>query len=486
MAEPPILWQPNPGFQVEFAASSAFECLGGGAAGPGKTDVLLVDGLRYIDQPWCKVLFLRRSFPELREVMDRAHRLFPALGGVWSASEKRWTFPAGSIYEFGYASTYAELTQYDGREFTEVRWDELGHVPEVRMWLYLQTRVRSPHPEAVLRVRASAMPGGVGNAWIRKRFIDPCGVDGGSYTDPKTGRTIAYVPGKLSENPYLDGPGRTAYRQNLEAQPEALRRALLYGEWESAEGLALSELGPEHLITPKVVPPYWTRWGGFDWGFSHWAVFCDLAQDERGTIYVVDSVWMRRLHPDQQAETIWERVPVTNLSVVYAGPDCWAVHQARSGKGVIGPTIADTFAGLQIPLAQADTGRKQGLDHLRNLVSYRGRGPEKSDAAPKLLFFDTPGNKKLIDQLSGLILDPDNPEDVLKVNADPTTGDGGDDGYDALRYGLLSYRANASLPLKQVDAFAPEVLAQEFEKQRRGKAGGKMPSRERDMVEGLV
>jgi hypothetical protein len=37
-----------------------------------------------------------------------------------------------------------------------------------------------------------------------------------------------------------------------------------------------------------------------------------------------------------------------------------------------------------------------------------------------------------------MVVDPDDMEDVLKVDSNPETGEGGDDGYDALRVGMAS------------------------------------------------
>lgn len=474
-----VVWQPHPGFQTRFLRNPAFEVLGGGAAGPGKTDALMMGALRYIGEPWCKVLFLRRSFPELREVMDRAHKLFPGLGGSWKEQEKRWTFPSGATYEFGYADRYADLMQYDGREFTEVAWDELGHVPEERWWLYIMTRIRSAHPAARLRARASAMPGGVGNAWIRKRFVDPCGPEGGSYIvtrmveGTEEVRTIAYVPGRLDENPTIDSPGNREYRISLMAQPEAIRRALLDGDWEAAEGLAFPELGWDtHGIPARPPEPWWHQWGGFDWGFAHWAVFWWFARDDRGRTIVVDTIWMRRLHPDQLAEAIWERVPVDRLSIVYAGRDCWDVVQARGNQG---PTIAETFTNAGMPLAEADIRRKPGFSLMRDLISYRKRGANGEDIEPRLVWMDTIDNRRTVAQLETLVLNPSDPEDVLKVNADPTTGEGGDDAYDAGRYGLLSYEPAGKAPEEPKSAWDPEIIAAEFERTHKAKGVGLPP-----------
>ena len=72
-----------------------------------------------------------------------------------------------------------------------------------------------------------------------------------------------------------------------------------------------------------------------------------------------------------------------------------------------------------------------------------------------------------------MIINPDDPEDVLKVNADPITGIGGDDFYDETRYALASRPGVASSNWKdqEVRVFAKETLLYEMEKSRRHTSG---------------
>jgi hypothetical protein len=39
-------------------------------------------------------------------------------------------------------------------------------------------------------------------------------------------------------------------------------------------------------------------------------------------------------------------------------------------------------------------------------------------------------------------VDPNRSEDVLKMDSSPDTGEGGDDAYDCLRYGVMASRGN--------------------------------------------
>lgn len=53
-------------------ARGEWEALYGGAAGGGKSDALVIEALRQVHIPHYKALILRKTFPQLAELIDKS------------------------------------------------------------------------------------------------------------------------------------------------------------------------------------------------------------------------------------------------------------------------------------------------------------------------------------------------------------------------------------------------------------------------------
>lgn len=434
MTEPEVLWKPHPGFQVRFLAAGGFEVLGGGAAGPGKTDCLIALAARYAQHPSARGLFLRTNYTDLSEVTDRMQVLYPRLGAKWVEKHTRWEWPSGATTRMGYGETLKEVARYLGHEYTNILYDELGLLPTETPWRLLLSRLRSTDPTVPLRARASANPGGPGHAWLKRRYVDTTEKGARPYVDPDTGLVRQFVPGITTDNPSLS----IEYLKILNGLPEPLRSQMKDGDWEAGLGLAL-QVTPRHLVPAFVPPSYWTQFGAFDWGFRHPFCFGWFAIDEDGQHYLVDTVWGRGQQPPQIAESIHSKVPVRQLQSIPAGHDIFNEERAKSQQDGT-PRISEALAAHGIACHKANIARVHGLNTLRRFLQIPANG-----IPPKLLIMDTPGNRLVYKQLETMVTNPNQPEDVLKVDADDHSapGESGDDGYDMLRYAMASRMPDA-------------------------------------------
>ena len=232
---PTVVWQPTPR-QAEFLAASEDEVLYGGSAGGGKTDALVIDALgahhRAVEQPEYRGLLLRRTYAELKEVVDRTQAIYPRVYPGSRYVEPDWRFPSGARLEFGYLDRDTDVFRYQSRQFQWIGWEELAQWESPYAYTYMLSRLRRPDRlDIPTFVRATANPDGPGARWIAERWgIQP---DGRSCSrviqvDGRTFR-LRFIAARLDDNPHLSGTG---YREQLMRLPDDLRAALLEGRWD--------------------------------------------------------------------------------------------------------------------------------------------------------------------------------------------------------------------------------------------------------------
>ena len=435
-----VAWQPHPGPQTTFLKSRIFDLGFGGAWGGGKTQALIVGGLRYADHKGLRALLLRNTFPQLQQIIDRSHQLFPQFGANWVASEKRWTFPAGGTYRFGYGETYEEIQQYLSDDYTYVGYDQVETLKEERVWALLTGRIRSDYKDIVRMARCSFNPGGVGHGWVKRRYV-ALPWDGTPVTIDEHGNQRGFVFSTLKDNPTLmeNDPG---YMARIQSLPDILRRQAM-GDWSAGTGIAFPQLtARSHKVMGEPnIPRHWFLFGAFDWGFGHKWAFLLMAMKPDGTIRVVDSVMGRGHIPSEIVERVGDFLKVhglqfTDLAYTVAGSDVKIQDRAR---GNWGPSVSEQFGTYGWYLINADQGRIAGY---MNCMEYLHQ--------KKIEFADTPGNGIGVQQLMDLSTDPDSPNDVLKTDYNPDTNEGGDDWYDAWRYGLQSRPLAPRAPVSHI------------------------------------
>lgn len=469
-----ILFQPFPGFQERALSASADEVLLGGAKGPGKTKLLIALPLRWTHKPLMAVAFVRESFKELQRPMDEAHRFYMGLPAqqrpAWNGDLHRFTWPSRGFVQFGYARTVKDVTWTQGGNWSHIYYDEVGNQPDERVVDTLLSEIRCADPTIQRQFVGSANPGFAGHPWIKRRYIVPCGKDGSKIAWQKItlpNGTVAwksrqFVPGRVTDNPILAND--PTYMATLALLPERMRRCLMDGDWDAATGMALDEIEPSvHLVKPFVCPDHWPYIAAFDWGFAHWAFFGWGRVSDDGRVYVCDTFKRRLLRDWDLAGTINELVPEGARRNIQAGHDCWSDIKARGDNA---PQTSEYFLKQGIHLVQANIARVQGFNNVLQYLAWRETEylPERQ---PMVQFFDTPTNRWLVEEhLPSMVMDPDDPRDVLKLNADSDTGQGGDDGYDMVRMLLASrpLKAESQAHLLQKRLWDPDVLRREAEK----------------------
>ena len=412
-----IVFKPNTGPQTEFLAAGEQDVLYGGAAGGGKSYAMLVDPLRYMHIKEHRALLLRKSMPELRELIDKSRELYPKafIGAKFREVEKIWRFPSGASLEFGYLDRDADVYRYQGQSYTWIGIDELTQYPTEFPLQYLQSRLRTTNNEIKCYIRCTANPGGVGGYWVKKRYLDPSPPNESFVGEDKI--TRKFIPARLEDNPYLAADGK--YEQMLQSLPAVQRKQLLEGNWDVAEGAAFTEFDYDtHCIDPFEIPRTWERVKGIDYGYAaESAVIWAAVDPQDETLIVYRELYQKGLTGEDLAKKIYEFEKEERLSI--QGVLDWA---AWARTGTTGPTVGEVLSKAGHKLRRADKNRIQGKIqiHERLKLSDKGR--------PKLQIFKTCPN--LIREIQSIPLDPNKPEDVDTKASDHA--------YDALRYLIMS------------------------------------------------
>lgn len=247
-----VPWQPLPGPQSDAFTSDADELLFGGAAGGGKSDLVL--GLALTVHR--RSIIFRREYPQLAALIDRSKEIIGDKGR-FNESKSSWrNLPGGRVIEFGAVQYDADKHKYQGRPHDLIAFDELANFLESQyLFLIGWNRTTDPHQRTRV-VGASNPPTNADGEWIIRRWapwLDPhhpqpakpgelrwfavidgkdTEVDGpapivrdGEEIRPKS-RT--FIPARLADNPYLMA---TDYGATLQRMPEPLRSQMLYGDF---------------------------------------------------------------------------------------------------------------------------------------------------------------------------------------------------------------------------------------------------------------
>ena len=281
------IWQPQKK-QAIFMSRPEYEALYGGAAGGGKSDAIVVEALRQVHIPYYKGLILRKTYPQLAELIDKSLKLYSAAfkKARYNDSKHTWTFPSGAKIIFGSMQHTKDKVKYQGQAYDFIAFDELTHFT-FDEYNYLFSRNRPNGPGTRCYIRATANPGGVGHGWVKERFISAAPpmtpIEERVYVEVPEGGAVEkvlqriFVPSTVFDNDALM-KNDPMYISRLAMMPEAEKKALLYGDWDSFSGQVFTEWKNDiehyedrkntHVINPFKIPSDWKIYRGFDFGYA--------------------------------------------------------------------------------------------------------------------------------------------------------------------------------------------------------------------------
>jgi len=269
-------WIPQSKPQWLALLSRADEMFYGGAAGGGKSDLLI--GLA-TELHKHSVIF-RRVYPNLKAIMGRAREIIGDSGSE-NKSDKLWTFEDGKTLEFGAVQHEDNKTDWQGRPHDLKGFDELPEFTESQ-YEFICGWNRTTDPGQRVRVVATGNPPiDESGSWIIRRWgawLDPqhphpakpgelrwyvmkdgkeAEVDGDApvihNSETLYPRSRTFIPAKLDDNPFYAQDGR--YKSVLQSLPEPLRSQLLNGDFQASA-----------MPNPfQIIPTEWVRMAQKRW-----------------------------------------------------------------------------------------------------------------------------------------------------------------------------------------------------------------------------
>jgi hypothetical protein len=305
------IWTPYKGRPQEQAYySEADELFYGGAAGGGKSDLLL--GLSATAH--YKSIIFRREFPQFEHLIERSHELFDGIG-IYNEQKSLWRLQNGRQIKFAAVQYMSSVSKFQGRPHDLIGFDEISNFLEMQ-YLFLSGWARTVvQGQRVRRVCAGNPPTNADGEWVLKRWgawLDgqhshpalpgelrwyasiegkDTEVEDGTPFEHKGKRILplsrTFIPARLQDNPAWDDG---QYEAVLQSMAEPLRSQLLDGDFG---------VGQEDNAW-QVIPTDWVRQAQARWSEENKPV------DEKGEAIPLSCIGQDVAHGGKD-ETVLQR-----------------------------------------------------------------------------------------------------------------------------------------------------------------------------------
>lgn len=428
----PLPWQ----WQFHRAAREADKpdgprfLLSGGSMGPGKTLSMLAQALAddAIRQPGLMILFIQKEQIALRETFHQ--KLMEAapperVGYEFVESKSEIRFNNGSWAKILHFRSEGDIARHIGQQWDLICVENSMDLSEAKL-KFIPLRLRTIKENWRPRMYMTTNPGGVAHAYLKRLFVDKI------YRGNERPSDYAFFHATIDDNPHLSeqDPDYVRFLNGLEGWQ---RKAYRDGQWDILAGTFFTNWVREKIVIPppyKQVPPGWRVFAGMDYGWTHPTCWGIHAIDEQGNGHTIRTHSRNKWSPAEHLDLLCQYPEFHRLRYVVAGLDAFNREQGK-------PSVVEEYVdearkrNVTLSFTEANTDRIQGA-----ALMVRRFGNDKN--SPTWFIWDNGYNEPLIECIPLMVHDPHRPEDVLKVDANPETGMGGDDCYDMLRYSQMS------------------------------------------------
>lgn len=268
------LWRPLPGPQTEALNTEADITFYGGAAGGGKTDLLIGLALTVHNES----VIYRREGTQLKGIYRRITDLVGHRDG-FSQLNRTWKYQ-DKLIEFGSCPNLGDEQAYQGQPHDLIGFDEITHFLEAQFRFLIGWNRTTKEGQRCRVVCAGNPPTNSDGEWVKKYWgpwLDEshsnpakpgelrwfATIDG-KDTELENGETFehdgdtitpqsrTFIPSKVQDNPYLMDTG---YISTLQSLPEPLRSQMLKGDFTAG-----TDSDPWQVIPTDWVVKAQKRW----------------------------------------------------------------------------------------------------------------------------------------------------------------------------------------------------------------------------------
>lgn len=317
--------------------------------------------------PGIKMLIIRQTYPELETNHIRQLRAMTVpTYATYNSQRKQLTFITGSIIDFRYCKTDADLDRLQGSEYDLIFIDEATNLSEYQLKAIAACcRGVNSFPK---RIYYTCNPGGQGHGYIKRIFIDRI------YEPNEKPEDYSFTQALVQDNKALMEMDPD-YIHFLEALPTKLRKAWLEGSWDIFEGQFFEDFvdDPEHyedrqwthVIEPFDIPPGWKIYRSYDFGYSKPFSCAWWAVDYDGRLYRILELYGCTGEPNEgvkwtpneqfkKIQDIERQHPWLKNKHIRGVADP-AIWNSESGE-----SVADTAAKYQVFFEKGDNERING------------------------------------------------------------------------------------------------------------------------------
>lgn len=392
-------WFPQPGPQTEFLKHEDDIIVFGGSVAGGKSVALLLDFLKYKDDPFFRGVIFRRINNQIMQpggLWEWANTIYGYYGAKPNKNLMRFIFPSGATVDFKNLQYEDSKHAYQGGQFSRVGFDEGTHFTSGQFW-YIQSRLRTmAGSPTTVRVTCNPDP----DSWVAELIAWWIGEDGfpiqsrihdnrwifrhndvmhvfASYDEAKytlkdtykgsldakllplaEPLSVRFIPSSLTDNPLLLA-NNPKYVANLISQGTVDMERLLKGNWKitAEDGIFRRSWFHEKDIDPRMADR--AKWKRLvrAWDLAStpkkpdndpdWTVGALLAIDDLNRVYVVDVIRGQWSSGDVQSQI----ESACRADRQAYGSRYSAVIEQESGKGWV-ETIIRALAGHPVSAAK--------------------------------------------------------------------------------------------------------------------------------------